>query len=84
MSFDALSYLSQIDPSHTYQTKQLAGGLVNITIRATKTSPAVTHDQGRFPGHATIILKHALPFIAAIGPEAPFAPGRQVRPSSLW
>ena len=77
-SFNASSYLAKIDPSQSYKTEQLTGGLVNITIRATKTSQAQDINQGRFLGHPTIILKHALPYIAAIGPEAPFTRTRQV------
>ena len=74
-------YLATIDPNQTYAIKQLTGGLVNYTVRATKVlADGGDHRLSRFPGHDSIIIKHAPPFIAAIGEAAKFSPFRQVCP----
>ena len=57
-------------PQGTFQLSQLAGGLINETVRA-------------FCRHGSFIMKYAPPYIAAIGPSAPFGQERQVRFSSL-
>jgi hypothetical protein len=36
MDFDFAAYLAKLDPTYEYQTKKLAGGVVNVTVRATK------------------------------------------------
>ena len=75
MSFDFGAFLSKIDASQTYECQPLTGGLVNLTVRARKTSPS---GGGIFPKHDTLILKNAPPFVATIGEDAPFSQDRQV------
>lgn len=95
MNFNFSSYLSGLDPSSTYHVDRLTGGVVNVTVRATKSSLPLSSEtrsspsnvdlnggQGRFPGHKTLILKHAPPFIAGVGESAPISQTRQVRDSS--
>jgi hypothetical protein len=74
MLFDFKSFLSKIDPSQKYEFQSLTGGLVNLTVRATKVSPF----GGIFPKRNTLILKYAPPFVAALGESAPFSQDRQV------
>ena len=81
MAFNFEFYLSKVDPSQKYKCQSLTGGLVNLTIRATKLSPFV--DDTTFPKHDTLILKYAPPFVAAIGETAPFSQDRQVRLSTF-
>lgn len=71
--FDFNQYLSTLYPSHAFDIQPLTGGLVNHTVRAERTSKA---DRSDCP--ASLILKHAPPFVAAIGPDAPFSQHRQV------
>jgi hypothetical protein len=75
MSFDFRAFLSKIDASQTYECQSLTGGLVNLTVRARKTSSS---GGGIFPTHDTLILKYAPPFVATVGEEAPFSQDRQV------
>ncbi|PVI03062.1 hypothetical protein DM02DRAFT_652862 [Periconia macrospinosa] len=74
MSFDFCAFLCKLDPFVEYEFQSLSGGLINITVRATKTSHS---DAGKFSGQGSLILKYAPPFIAAIGEEAPFSQTRQ-------
>ena len=48
-----------------------------MTVRATKESHHHV-DIGRFPGHRSVILKYAPPFVAGVGPEAVLTQTRQV------
>lgn len=73
-SFDFKLYLKEIDPTEEYDITTLTGGLINLTVRATKTAAG----SGVFPDHRSIVLKHAPPFVASIGESAPFSPFRQV------
>lgn len=75
MAFDFAAYLSSIDSISSYEIEPLTGGLVNSTVRASKTSVV---DVGVFPGRSSLVLKHAPPYIAAVGPEAPFSQDRQL------
>lgn len=75
MAPDFQVFLKRLDPSVEYDFRPISGGLVNITQRAKKTSASGT---GRFPVHSSLILKHASPFIAALGEGAPFSQKRQV------
>lgn len=77
MLFDFVPYLQSLDSSQTYAVHQLTGGLINVTVRAVKSSAAII-DEGRFPGNQTLVLKYAPPFIAAAGKDAPFPQFRQV------
>lgn len=76
-TFDFKRYLSIIDPANIYRVTILLGGRVNLTVRAVKTQPHKA-DAGRFPGHESIVLKYALPYIAEDGEGAPFSQFRQV------
>jgi len=90
--FDFHNYLREIDPAYIYQIDRLTGGVVNVTVRASKTALAPTLgaveqpsgtasldlSRGRFPGHGTLILKYAPPYIASIGEGAPMSQTRQV------
>jgi len=75
MSFNFRRFLTRIDPSAKYETCKLSGGLVNLIDRATRVSP---RGASRFPDHDSLILKHAPPFVAALGESAPFSQDRQV------
>lgn len=77
-TFDFDKYLSHIDPINRYMITTLTGGRINITVRALKTRSSKV-DAGRFPGHRSIVLKYAPPYIAKDGEGAPFSQFRQVR-----
>lgn len=79
MSFDFQTYLKQLDPEHSYSITKLTGGVVNVTVRAIKAAQ-YDIDDGRFPGHRSMILKYAPPFVAGVGPEAVLTQNRQVGP----
>ncbi|KAF7509202.1 hypothetical protein GJ744_008262 [Endocarpon pusillum] len=66
----------RIDPMQSYVVQRLTGGLVNITARATRLSKSDI-PVSRFASHSSFILKHAPPYVAGIGPEAPFSTFRQ-------
>ncbi|PMD30381.1 hypothetical protein L207DRAFT_641646 [Hyaloscypha variabilis F] len=74
MLFDFEPFLSKIDPFQKYEFQTLTGGLVNLTVRATKVSPS----GGIFPKQNTLILKYAPPFVAVLGESAPFSQDRQL------
>src|ERR1700761_5864398 len=96
MNFDFAAYLAKLDPRYAYRIDRLTGGVVNVTVRATKVAfaPAssnygetlgmsgghVEQGHGKFPGQKTLILKHAPPFIAGVGEDAPMPQDRQVHP----
>jgi hypothetical protein len=71
-AFDFNEYLKGCYPEGEYEVELLTGGLVNMTIRA--------ESAGKNPGPG-LILKHAPPYVAQIGPVMPFSQDRQV-PSS--
>jgi len=77
MTFDFSAYLSKIDPTQTYAIKQLTGGVVNLTVRATKKTSTAS-SQGLFPLNASLILKQAPPYVASVGEGAPMSQFRQV------
>lgn len=77
MLFDFQGYLSNLDPSHSYTIHQLIGGVVNVTVRAIKTSSS-GRGGGCFPDRSTLILKYAPPYVAEIGESAPLSTFRQV------
>ncbi len=76
MLYDFDTFLSKIDPSQNYELQPLTGGLVNVTVRATKVSGK---SGGLFPEHGSLVLKYAPPFVAALGDSAPFSQDRQYR-----
>lgn len=68
-SFDFQSHLAALDPASIFtDVRTLSGSLVNLTVRARKDSAS---QPGRFP--SSIVLKYAPPFVAVVGPEAPFS-----------
>ncbi|KAK5062498.1 hypothetical protein LTR84_004571 [Exophiala bonariae] len=91
--FDFIAYLERLDPSYAYQVEQLTGGVINFTVRASKVtlteSPVVLEATpgagngldvhfGRFPGHGSLILKHAASHIAEMGEGAHIPQTRQL------
>jgi hypothetical protein len=76
--FDPRAYLEQIDPGITYSCEPLTGGIVNVTTRASKDDTANDTSRGRFPGHKSLILKYAPPYIAGVGEAAPMTQDRQI------
>jgi hypothetical protein len=89
--FDFSAYLSKRD-ANRYEITSLKGGLVNLTVRAKKievlpideredrdTVGINIPEQRRFERQETLILNYALPFVAAVGEEAPFSQFRQVK-----
>lgn len=66
-------YLQSVYPSTTWTFEKLTGGIVNATLRATRTSSSTTS------APTSLIIKHARPYVAAIGPEFSFSTERQVR-----
>lgn len=81
MLFDFNAFLAKLDPFSAYEINKLTGGLINLTVRAVKTNSI---DHGAFPGKASLILKFAPPFVAAVGPDAPFSQKRQVNETLLY
>jgi hypothetical protein len=80
MTFDFTPHLTTLYPSTTYTTTPLSGGLVNFTVRAHRTSPPPSTSTSISPQPETptsLILKHAPPYIATVGAQAPFSPSRQ-------
>lgn len=83
--FDFYEVLRNLDNRFNWGITPLTGGLVNTTIRATQfprerdrwtdINTAIRLD---LSPHSTLIIKHAPPYIAALGPEAPFSQFRQV------
>ena len=59
------STLLSFGPPGTYNLTSLSGGLINETVRASCK-------------HGSFIMKYAPPYIAAIGPSAPFGRERQI------
>jgi hypothetical protein len=77
MAFDFAHYLSILDPTVSYSIQPLTGGVVNITARAIRYEQPDS-SMSRFAGHSSFILKYAPPYVAGVGPEAPFSTFRQV------
>jgi len=93
MTFDFKSYLERLDPAYRYQIDRLTGGVINFTVRATKialkdsdeaveqasrTSSGLDLQRGAFPGHQSLILKHATSHIAEVGEGSHIPQTRQV------
>ncbi|KAJ6782697.1 hypothetical protein PWT90_02459 [Aphanocladium album] len=62
-------YLESVYPGTTWETKRLTGGVVNSTHRATKLSGDT--------GPASLVLKHAHPYVESAGPGLQFSTQRQ-------
>ncbi|GBF66548.1 hypothetical protein TMEN_9268 [Trichophyton mentagrophytes] len=82
MSFDFDSYFKQLDPPNSWTIKRLTGGLVNLTVRATKDKYTGEENEAAgqpspFEGCQSLILKYAPPFVASVGEAAPFDQIRQ-------
>ncbi|KAK0733819.1 hypothetical protein B0T26DRAFT_37959 [Lasiosphaeria miniovina] len=77
------TFLSSQYPGSRYETEPLSGGLVNITARARLCEPssssnnASLEDGEQQQPPASLVMKYAPPFIAAVGASAPFSQGRQ-------
>ncbi len=67
---DYSQYLESVYPGTTWETKRLTGGVVNSTHRATRVSGDA--------GPASLVLKHAHPYVESAGPELQFSTRRQV------
>lgn len=85
MSFDFDYYFKRLDPLNSWTISRLTGGLVNLTVRATKNKNGNDENEaagqfGQFKGYQSLILKYAPPFVASVGETAPFDQIRQVRP----
>jgi len=65
-------------PGEQFSISVLTGGLVNVTVRATRTSPALETSLESIRNKPSFILKYAPGYIAAIGDSAPFSQFRQV------
>ncbi|KAL0938035.1 uncharacterized protein CTRU02_207766 [Colletotrichum truncatum] len=70
MTFDFEDYLKKLYSGSSFEITVLSGGLVNNTVRASKTSGDAEHE--------SLILKYAPPYVASEGPEMPFSQKRQV------
>jgi hypothetical protein len=77
-SFDFEAYLGSVCPGEQFAITVLTGGLVNLTVRAIRTSPALDTCLSSLRNEASFILKHATPYIAALGESVPFSQFRQV------
>lgn len=80
---DFVAFLHDLDHRKQWKIHQLHGGLVNFTVRATESYTMFSDDQDTAPrldlsGYHSLILKHAPPYIASVGSEAPFSQMRQV------
>ncbi|KZT43968.1 hypothetical protein SISSUDRAFT_318903 [Sistotremastrum suecicum HHB10207 ss-3] len=82
---DFIPFLNKHDPHHQYSIEKLVGGMINVTVRATKQSisPSTSvpsHDDSeppsRFPAQS-LVLKYAPPYIAGVGLAMPFSQRRQ-------
>ncbi|KAH7147074.1 kinase-like domain-containing protein [Dactylonectria estremocensis] len=62
-------YLASVFPGTAWTVERLSGGLVNTTLRATRTSGECEH--------VSLIVKHARPYIEVAGPEWGFSLKRQ-------
>ncbi|KAG8819116.1 hypothetical protein FRB91_009400 [Serendipita sp. 411] len=78
---DFAQYLNSLDERVKWETQQLQGGLVNVTMRATPLSheavSSSTPPKVNLNGYKSMVMKHAPPYIASIGEEAPFSQFRQ-------
>lgn len=77
--FDFKAYLASLCPGEEFSIAVLTGGLVNVTVRATRTSPALETAYPKLRNESSFILKYAPAFIAAMGESAPFSQFRQVK-----
>jgi hypothetical protein len=88
--FDFAKTLHDLDTRFHWDINPLTGGLVNSTVRATKKhakseTPSDNGDQATagsivdLSPYPTLVAKHAPPYVATIGPDAPFSQFRQVR-----
>ena len=66
------NFLRSFDRACSYQLIRLSGGLINETVRAIADAKS---DAARY---RSLVLKYAPPFVAAVGPSAPFGQERQV------
>ncbi|KDQ12556.1 hypothetical protein BOTBODRAFT_176249 [Botryobasidium botryosum FD-172 SS1] len=80
--FDFAAHLEKVVPDAKYSTTKLSGDLVNLVVRAIPhnfSDPSLLNEIGPFgvPKSSNLILKYAPPYVASIGPNAPFSQHRQ-------
>ena len=71
---DYQAYLASVYRNTTWTLSALSGGMVNTTMRATRTSQNAGPDDAPL----SLILKHARPYVQSAGPEFAFSIQRQV------
>jgi len=73
MLFDFDTYLSTPKQVTYYAVETLTGGVVNVTVRASKKNGPKRGGGGLFPNDGSMVLKYiyAPPHVAAAGEEAP-------------
>jgi hypothetical protein len=76
------AFLARHDPGARYSFEKCTGGMVNVTLRAIREADTNCDDPGRLPfglqGELkSVIIKHAPPYVAGVGPKLPFSTDRQ-------
>jgi len=77
-TFDFQAYLASLCPGEHFSISVLTGGLTNLTVRATRTSPAPGTSFAGIRNEDSFVLKYAPGYIAWIGDSFPFSQFRQV------
>jgi hypothetical protein len=77
-AFDFKDFLKSVYPDENFAIEDLVGGLVNRTVRARRLSRSNISSDSVTDVPDSLILKHAPPYIAAVGEDAPFSQERQV------
>ena len=77
-TFDFQAYLASLCPREHFSISVLTGGLTNLTVRATRTSPAPGTSFAGIRDVHSFVLKYAPGYIAWIGDSFPFSQFRQV------
>lgn len=72
---DFKGLLKELHPDAEWQIEELSGGLVNNTVRARMIAGTSEFE--------TLILKHAPPYVAKVGPGLPLHVDRQVSTYSI-
>ncbi len=81
LAYDFRSFFEKHNPGVDYSFSRCSGGLVNLTVRAKRVDAlsraAVSDDSEEGSSPRSFIVKYAPPYIAALGPSAPFSQHRQ-------
>ena len=75
--FNFQAYLASKCPGEQFEISVLTGGLVNVTVRATRIGPSLDSSPFSLAEASSFIMKYAPGYIASIGEEAPFSEFRQ-------